>query len=73
MTGTVASTQVATDMAAAISAVKRELRARLGSPTAVTEVFAEVEAAMRAEVAVIEAERAAGQTSHDVGCQAAFC
>ncbi|MDT7662659.1 MAG: hypothetical protein QOD04_2215 [Pseudonocardiales bacterium] len=61
MTGTVASTQVPTDMAAAISAVKRELRARLGSPTAVTEVFAEVEAAMRAEVAVIEAERAAGQ------------
>lgn len=61
MTSSVATTRPPANMAAAITEAKRELCARLGSPAAVTEVFAGVESAMRAEVAEVVADRDAGR------------
>ncbi|MFE0103648.1 YbiU family protein [Streptomyces sp. NPDC059009] len=49
---------VPADMPAAITAAKRELRARLGDPAA---ALAEAEALMRSEVAAVVAERDAGR------------
>jgi hypothetical protein len=57
MAGTVLTSQLPADVGAAIQAAKARLRGQIGDVAA---VFAEAEAAMRAEAAVVAADRAAG-------------
>ena len=58
MAGTVLTSQLPADVGAAIQAAKARLRGQIGDVAA---VFAEAEAAMRAEAAAVAAERAAGR------------
>jgi hypothetical protein len=58
MAGTVLTSQLPADVGAAIQAAKARLRSQIGDVAA---VFAEAEAAMRAEAAVVAADRAAGR------------
>jgi len=61
MIRTLGDTRIPADVSAAISTTKNALRAQLGSPGDLAEVFAEVEDAMRTEVASVVAERDAGR------------
>ena len=58
MAGTVLTSQLPADLGAAIRAAKARLRGQIGDVAA---VFAEAEAAMRAEAAAVAADRAAGR------------
>ena len=58
MAGTVLTSQLPADVGAAIRAAKARLRGQIGDVAA---VFAEAEAAMRAEAAAVAADRAAGR------------
>src|SRR5882757_7624246 len=61
MIRTLGDTRIPADVSAAISTTKHALRAQLGSPGDLAEVFAEVEETMRTEVASVLAERDAGR------------
>ena len=58
MAGTVLTSHLPADLGAAIRAAKARLRGQIGDVAA---VFAEAEAAMRAEAAAVAADRAAGR------------